>query len=280
MPTVAETLKQVTDALAKAGIDRPARDARILVAHAMDVPTDRLTLLLRDELEDEDQELLAKVLPRRLAREPLSHITGSRQFWKHDFAVTPDVLDPRPETELLVELALHQSFANVLDLGTGSGAILLSILMDRPGATGVGVDLSAPALEVAKTNAARFGVEDRVRLVQSDWFEKVQWRFDLIVSNPPYVTAAEMETLAPELAHEPRSALTDEGDGLAAYRQIACQARDFLAPGGRLIVEIGSTQAPEVSDLFVAGGLESVSVERDLDGRDRAVQGRKPLKGR
>lgn len=211
-------------------------------------------------------------VPQRLRRVPVSRIKGCRDFWRHEFSVTPGVLDPRPETETLVACALEAPFERLLDLGTGSGCIAISLLADRPKARGVATDLSDAALRVAAANARRIGVSERLELVLSDWFAGVQGGFDLIVSNPPYIAAAEMAALAPEVRlHEPRGALTDEADGLGAYRAIAARAAEFLVPGGRMLLEIGPTQAAEVADLLARGGLAEVTVHPDLDGRDRVI---------
>ncbi len=209
----------------------------------------------------------------RLMRQPVSQIRGWRHFWKHRFTVTPDVLDPRPETETLVAHALAGPFARVLDLGTGSGAILLSLLAERPGATGLGTDLSPAALAVARGNATTLAITNAAFLV-SDWFAAVDGRFDLIVSNPPYIAAAEMAALDPEVRDwEPHLALTPGGDGLGAYRAITAQAGQHLSPGGRLMVEIGPSQAAAVAALFDGAGLVDVVVLCDHDGRDRVIAG-------
>ena len=222
-----------------------------------------------------DQDFQALVA-RRLNREPFSHIAGYRHFWKHRFRVTADVLDPRPDTETLVQLALEEPFSKVLDLGTGSGCIVISLLAERPEARGVGTDMSEHAVLIAGENAAKIGVVDRLVLPLSDWFEDVGGRFDLIVSNPPYIAAGEMTGLAPEVQRfEPRSALTDEADGLSAYRAIAAGVLDHLRPGGRLLGEIGPTQAQAVSELFAGAGLADVAVHPDLNGRDRVIAARR-----
>lgn len=216
---------------------------------------------------------LDRFVQRRLRREPISHIAGKRAFWMHDFIVTPDVLDPRPDTETLVEVALSQPFDTVLDLGTGSGCIVLSLLHERPAARGQGADVSAAALDVARRNADLVGVADRITWTQSDWFSDVQGQFALIVSNPPYIARSEMPSLAPELGFEPRIALTDEADGLTAYRILTRQSPHHLRAGGRLVVEIGLTQADEVSALFEASGFQDVTGHTDLDGRNRVISG-------
>nr|MDJ0639557.1 HemK/PrmC family methyltransferase [Paracoccaceae bacterium] len=179
----------------------------------------------------------------------------------------------------LVELALSEPFSKVLDIGTGSGCILISLLMERPEALGVGTDISEEAVLIAGENAAKHGVDDRIILPVSDWFDDVGGRFDLIVSNPPYIARDEMDALSPDVRdHEPRRALTDDADGLTAYRVISTEARNHLAPSGRLLVEVGPTQGNAVQQLFKAAGLEDVSVHSDLDSRDRVVSARMPSK--
>ncbi|MGV6840306.1 MAG: peptide chain release factor N(5)-glutamine methyltransferase [Planktomarina sp.] len=257
--------------LAEGGIDDAGREARILTAHALGIPLSRLTLVQRDAAPD-DAGLWQMIDARRLQRVPISHLIGARQFYGRSFKVTPDVLDPRPETETLVHHALSLPFENVLDIGTGSGAILLSLLAERPAAHGVGTDLSQAALDVAAQNAAALGVEARATFIASDLFDHVpQGPFDLIVSNPPYIALDEMAALAPELSHEPRMALTDEGDGLRFYRVIADQAQRFMSKAGHVMVEIGYTQGAAVAQMFDAQGYENTSILTDLDGRDRVV---------
>ncbi|MEH6774521.1 MAG: peptide chain release factor N(5)-glutamine methyltransferase [Cereibacter changlensis] len=258
--------------LAGAGIDEPARDARRLLAHALRLEPDRLTLHLQDLLAPEAATRFETALAAREARQPVSQITGTRLFWGRSFRVTRDVLDPRPETETLIETAIEAPFASLLDLGTGSGAILLTLLAECPAARGLGTDLSPEALGVAGGNAKALGLAGRARFQTADWFAGVEGQFDLIVSNPPYIAEAEMAGLSPEVRDwEPHLALTPGGDGLDAYRAIAAAAPAHLAPGGRLLVEIGPTQGPAVSALFAAAGLSGLRVEADLDGRDRVV---------
>ena len=272
--SVSAALAELSGRLVAAGIDGAPREARRIVAAAMRVVPDRVTLMQADPLEPEAEDRLATMAARRCAREPLSHILGLRAFFDHEFRVTADVLDPRPETETLVSAALDAPFERVLDLGTGSGCILLSLIAVRPGAQGVGTDISAPALAVARENARILGVQDRCRFQRADWFAGIDapdGTFDLIVSNPPYIAAWEMADLAPELGHEPRAALTDEGDGLSAYRAIAAGAGRFLAPGGRLMVEIGWRQGPDVLAILGAAGFGGLRILPDLDGRDRVA---------
>lgn len=268
--TLADALRTGIRELAAAGVPDPARDTRLLLAHALEVPADRLTLLLPDPLPMRAAARFDAALWHRMMRRPVSQIIGRRLFWGRSFRVTRDTLDPRPETEALVAAALEEPFGSVLDLGTGTGAILLSLMAERPGAAGTGTDISPAALAVAEANATALGLGPR--LILSDWFAQVAGRFDLIVSNPPYIAAAEVTDLAPEVRDwEPRIALTDEGDGLGAYRAIAAGVGAHLAPGGRLAVEVGPTQAAAVAALFAAAGLRPEGTRRDMDGRERVV---------
>jgi release factor glutamine methyltransferase len=271
----AALLRDAAERLAAAGVEDAARDARWLLAHVLDVPRDRLAGRLDSPLTADQHVAFETAVAARVARQPVAQITGQRAFWGREFRVTPDVLDPRGDTETLIALALEAPFATVLDLGTGSGAILLTLLAERPAARGVGTDISDPALAVARGNAARLGVADRTSLRHADWFAGITGRFDLIVSNPPYIAMDEMPDLTPEVRDwEPRVALTDGGDGLAAYRAIADGVAAHLMPGGRLLVETGAGQGPAVQALFAAAGLAEVACHKDLDGRQRVVSAR------
>ena len=275
--TAAEALRAAIPRLAVAGIADAPRDARHLLAFAMALAPDRMTLHLSDALTPEAAARFEAALVARAARQPVSQITGFRLFWGRPFRVTPDVLDPRPETEILIEATLAAPFARVLDLGTGSGAIMLTLLAERPDATGLATDLSAAALSVAEVNAGRLGLANRVEFRRSDWFAEVGGQFDLIVSNPPYIAASEMADLAPEvLKWEPHMALSPGGDGLDAYRAIAAGAGEHLTPEGRVMVEIGPTQAADIRALFADAGLGRTKTLRDLDGRDRVVVAQRP----
>lgn len=274
--TGAEALRQGAARLAQAGVPGAAEDARLLLAHALDLPRHQLTGVLAAPLPPEALRRFDAALAARAARQPVSQILGRRAFWKHEFRVTRDTLDPRPETETLVEAALAEPFASVLDLGTGTGAILISLLTERPGTRGLGTEISPAALAVARENAKVMGV--CADFLESDWFASVTGQFDLIVSNPPYIALAEMAQLTPEVREwEPQQALTDGADGLSAYRAIAAGAPAHLAPGGRLMVEIGPTQGAAVAALMRAAGLAEPRILPDLDGRDRVVAARKPL---
>ena len=277
MTLIREALAEATARLTAAGIDGSARDARWLMAAATGIDRGRLTLHLNDELGGEAAFFFYNMMLERESRVPLSHIVRGREFYGRWFSVSPDVLDPRPETEILVHAALEVPFREVLDLGIGSGAILLTLLAERPEATGTGTDISAPALAKAEENARALQVFDRTHLERSHWYDNIGGRYDLIVSNPPYIAVAEMADLSPEVRnHEPRMALTDEADGLSAYRAIAAGARDHLTDGGWLMVEIGPTQGAAVAGMLTATGFDRVQIRQDLDQRDRVVLGQSP----
>lgn len=267
--------------LRAAGVEDAPRDARLLLAHAMGIPPDRLTLHIGDLMTGPQVNSFDAAIAARAARKPLSQITGRRLFWGLPFRVTSDTLDPRPETEILVAEALAEPFAKVLDLGTGTGCILLALLSERPEATGLGLDISAPALAVARENAMTLGLSDRAFFAQSNWLGGLRGEFDLIVSNPPYISVDEMSGLSPEVRkHEPHMALTDFGDGLSAYRVIASTVPFCLGPNGRLLLEIGPTQGQVVASLLQAEGFHDIRILPDLDGRDRVVAARRPVESR
>lgn len=275
--TAAEALRAAVPRLVAVGNAGAARDARLLLAHAMEVAADRLTLHLPDPMTDAALVRFEAAVTARLLHQPVAQIIGQRLFWGRSFQVTRDTLDPRPETEILVEAALQRPFARVLDMGTGSGCILLSLLADMPMAQGIGSDVSEAALAVAASNAARLGVQARADFVASDWFARIDGRFDLIVSNPPYIAAEEMAGLSRDvLDWEPHGALTPGGDGLAPYRIIAAGAGARLLAGGRILLEIGPTQGPAVAQMLAAQGFAAVTVLQDFDGRDRVVCAQKP----
>lgn len=271
-------LAEATQAMNAAEVPDAGRDARRLLAHVLKVPPGRLTLFLQDAVDPELAVIFRALVERRCERVPISHLTGRRLFYGREFLVTPEVLDPRPETETLIEAALAEPFDRVLDLGSGSGCILLTLLLEQAQARGVGVDLSAEALNVAYWNRNALGLEDRADLLNGSWFRALPLNtkpFDLIVSNPPYIAEEEMDALSPEVRlYEPRMALTDEADGLSCYRAICSGLAGHLSPGGRLMVEIGPTQGEAVSRLMKDAGLIHVGVVPDLDGRARVVTGR------
>ena len=270
--TGTEALRAALPRLQAAGVEGAARDLRLLLAFATGIPPDRLTPVLADPLPGAAAARFEAAVTARVARQPVSQIVGGRLFWGRWFRVTPDVLDPRPETETLIAAALDGEFSRVLDLGTGSGAILITLLAERAGATGTGVDLSPKALSVAAANAAALSVAGRATFLQSDWLSAVRGRFDLVVANPPYIAQADMPGLSPEVRlWEPRLALTPGGDGLGAYRSILRDVRSVLVPGGRVLLETGAGQGDAVAALCQSAGLQAVRVLPDMDGRDRVV---------
>lgn len=270
--TANDALRDAIPTLRDAGIQDPARDARLLLSHAMQIPPDRLTLHLHDPLSATAATQFATMVAARLTRQPIAQIIGHRLFWGRKFQVTKDVLDPRPETEILIAEALKSPADTILDLGTGTGIILLTLLSEWPNAIGTGTDISHAALAVAQTNALALNLAPRSTLTQSNWFDAIPNRYDLITSNPPYIAAHEMPHLSADVLNfEPHIALTPGGDGLDAYRAIAAGAAARLNPKGRLIVEIGPTQGPAVCALFADAGLFAPNITKDFDGRDRVV---------
>lgn len=275
--TAAEAMVAAMARLRAAGVPDPARDARVLLAHAAKVDAARVTLIAPEDIAPEIAERYDNLVALRAVRVPVSQLIGAREFYGRRFEISRDVLDPRPETEALIEVALSEPFARILDLGTGSGCILVTLLAERPEAEGIGVDLSEAACLHASANATRHAVAERATILQSDWFDAVEGRYDLIVSNPPYLAAAEMNEVQPELRdHEPRLALTDEKDGLSAYRTIATHAQEYLNSDGRVLVEIGWQQGAAVSAIFAAQGWAEVAILPDLGGWDRVVLASKP----
>ncbi|MGQ0484872.1 MAG: peptide chain release factor N(5)-glutamine methyltransferase [Hyphomicrobiales bacterium] len=261
-------------AFAAAGIETAALDARLLLQH--------VTGLAHEEIAADPERAVAaaealrfrQLAARREAREPVSRILGEREFHGRSFAVTQAVLDPRPDTETLIDaaLALRPAPERLLELGTGSGAIIVTLLAEWPAATGLATDLSAAALAVAERNAGRHKVNRRAGFVHGDWFAGVDGPFDLILSNPPYIPSGEIAGLAPDVrGFDPLRALDGGPDGLEAFRRIAAGANGRLAPGGAVLVEIGAGQSAEVEAIFAAAGLTCQGRARDLSGHIRCL---------
>jgi release factor glutamine methyltransferase len=271
LPRRADVRAALADAAARFGFSAtPRLDAELLLAHALGVSRERMLLTLGDW---QVPDAFAALVERRAGHEPVAYLTGTRHVWTVELAVGPGVLVPRADTETLIEAAVDHVAgtagpARVLDLGTGSGALLLAALDQWPAATGVGVDASEAALAVARGNAVRLGMAARAAMVRGGW-DGPGGTFDLILCNPPYIAAD--EDLPREVAgYEPASALYAGADGLDDYRRIAPLVRPQLAPGGVACVEIGATQAETAGALFRAEGL-AVAVRRDLGGRDRCL---------
>lgn len=277
----AKTAEQVLKAsLARAGnVGKGdlAKDARKFVAYVLGVDVTRLDASLATELPKDVIPAIEDGIAALAQGLPLSRLIQRRAFWKEEFHITGDVLDPRPDTETLVEAALDIPFARLLDLGTGSGCILVSLLNERRDATGVGADISPEALSVAQRNVNEAGCGDVAELVQSDWFSNITDRFDVIVSNPPYIDADTYAGLDDNvLQYDPKIALTPGETGLEAYRVIVPGALEHLTSGGWLMVEIGFDQAAPVKELFISAGYDPVEVLKDINGKDRVIRGKAP----
>jgi release factor glutamine methyltransferase len=270
--------------LEAAGIDSPVIDARLLLEAAAGASRADILTDPRRPLSAAQTRTLEDYLARRERREPVSHILGVKGFWKIMLQVTPDVLTPRPDTEAILDAVLprfeEQQAFKLLDLGVGSGAILLAILAERPRATGLGVDVSDEAIAVARENAARLGLSQRAAFLHGDWTTGLaDADFDLVVSNPPYIASGEIAGLAPEVRdHEPRLALDGGPDGLDAYRALAPEILRVLKPGGHFALELGVGQRQAVEALLAGAGAVELGIGLDLAGRERVLSGaKKPL---
>ena len=280
-----QTLADYAQTLSHAGVDTARLDAEVLMGHVLGLTREQLLSAADFRLNDVELRQYREHLARRVEREPIAYITGRQEFWSLEFRVLPDVLIPRPETERLIETALALARElpqlhplQVLDIGTGSGVIAVSLAKELPSAVIWATDISPAALEIAGNNAACNGVAARVRLFHGDLFDAIgefTGRFALIVSNPPYIRSAEIDALEPEVSRwEPRGALDGGADGLDFYRRIVRQAGDYLAPNGAVVVEVSADMGKEVSGLFTAGGYTDVAIVRDYAGRDRVVVAR------
>jgi release factor glutamine methyltransferase len=283
---VSAVLRQAAQRLISRGIESGALDAEILLGHVLGAGREQIVVGANAPLDDADAWAYEHLLSRRLRREPTAYITGKREFWSLDFRVSPVVLIPRPETELLVEIALTLAREScparplrIIDLGTGSGAIAVALASELTSAEIVATDVSAEALAVAESNAVSNGVAERIRFVQGDLFDPLEPEkpVDLVVSNPPYVRRSDIDTLEPEVSRwEPRGALDGGLDGLDYYRRIAAQAFRYLAPHGALAVEIGAGMGQAVAALFQdAAQCAGVNIYDDYTGIERVVVARK-----
>ncbi|MEZ4526998.1 MAG: peptide chain release factor N(5)-glutamine methyltransferase [Desulfobacterales bacterium] len=286
--TILRILRWTTSHFRSRHIENPRASAEILLAHALGIR--RIDLYLRHDqpLMPEERERFRELIRRRLRHEPVAYIVGRRGFWTLELSLSPAVLIPRPETECLVEAALECLPRNpenrILDLGTGSGAIILSLAAERPENRFYASDRSPAALEIAKANAAGNGLEGKIHFFCGDWFAPLCPEipgFDLIVSNPPYIRSAEIRDLQPEISFEPKAALDGGPDGLAEIRQIVGQARNYLAADGFLIMEIGCDQAGEVVRMAEkCGAYDQIRCTADYSARDRVVQMRRKAEKR
>lgn len=272
---VGELLRAAAARLGEAGIEAAPREARLLLAHALGLDASGLLALGRHALVDPDR--FEVLVARRGSREPLAFLTGRQGFWTLDLAVSAATLIPRADSETLIEALLaarsdHGRIGRLLDLGTGTGCLLLAALSEYQAAWGVGVDLSPAACRLAADNASSNGLARRSAFVCADWGAPVAGRFDVVLSNPPYIPATDLSTLMPEVGgHEPRRALDGGADGLAAYRQLMPVLAERLEPGGLGVLEVGIGQADEVVALGLSAGLRAAGVRSDLGGVPRAV---------
>jgi release factor glutamine methyltransferase len=283
--TIDELRRRAWNVLKAAGIANPVREADWLLAHVLGLPAHALLLEGERAVSARQAERSWALIRRRASHEPLQYLLGTQEFRGLDMAVTPDVLIPRPETELLVEETLRAiarvSGPRLADVGTGSGCIAVAVVRERPDATVYALDISAPALAVARANAIRHGTFDRIRFIQTDLLEafsaRARERFDVIVSNPPYIPVGELDGLQPEVAHyEPRMALAAGSDGLTYHRQLLREAPTFLKPGGCLIMELGYGQADSVMSLArSSGAYDSVVCRKDTAGIERVLVARR-----
>jgi len=283
-PSIQDCLRDLRRRFGKAGIDTAELDARLLVQAAAGLDHASLILKAGDILSKPELRALEKMAQRRLVFEPVSRILGEREFYGRWFMVTSDVLDPRPDTETLVEVALkvagRQQRKNeplhILDIGTGTGAIIISLLCELPDARGLATDISKSALEVARQNGCRLGVDSRLEFKETSWCRGVDQQFDMIVSNPPYIVESDINNLAADVKNfDPKLALDGGKDGLQAYRQIAVQSPTCLKSGGSILLETGFDQAELVVEIFRSVGFSEhcnvATIQKDMGGNDRVV---------
>jgi release factor glutamine methyltransferase len=280
--TLGELQRTAIGRLRAAGIDSAPLDARLLIGHALGLERETLFAYPERPLNGEDCCAADMLIERRIAREPVSRILGRREFWSLNFALSPAVLDPRPDSETLIEAVLaacpdRDRPWRILDLGTGSGCLLLALLSEFPAATGLGLDRSPEAVAIAAVNARALGLAARARLIFADWSESLdhlagESGFEIVISNPPYIPDREIAALEPEVARfDPPGALAGGDDGLEAYRRLAVLTPTLLAPGGIGVFEVGCGQAAAVAALFRAAGLTVPAIRRDLAGIERCV---------
>ena len=277
--TIGECVADGARRLAVAGVPDARREARLILAHALGIEPVAVTGY--PERPVSDPQAFEALVARRARREPLSHLTGRREFWSLEFETGPATLDPRPDSETLVEAALaavqdREAPLSLLDLGAGTGCLLLALLHELPMAAGLGVDVSPEALAVARRNADRLGLASRLRLEEGNWGESLDGPFDLIVCNPPYIPTADIPGLEPEVSvFEPPLALDGGPDGLDAYRALMPDVARLLASEGAAVLEFGAGQGQAVGKIVAAEGLVAAGVARDLAGLDRCLTARK-----
>lgn len=279
MDTLATLRKKIEARLRKKGIEEAPLDARLLISHIIPVTEIDFAINADQTVSNEQQNLIDILVQKREKRIPMSQIFGEKEFWSLSFKVTRDTLTPRPDSETLIEVALNEFEDNnttlsILDLGTGSGCLLLTLLSELKNATGLGIDVSASAIKVANENATNLSLNNRATFLKSDWFEKLSKtkKFDLIIANPPYIGLNEKPELTPEVCeHEPYSALFAGEEGLDDYRIIAADISSYMSEKSIIILEIGYRQSSAVKDIFEQKGFKNINVFQDLGGRDRCL---------
>ena len=271
MHLIYKVLAEASNELKEISGSNPIREARILLEFVL--KNQEKFLNTNHNISNNDFIIFQRLIKKRLKFQPISQIIGERYFWKNKFFINSDVLDPRPDTETLIEHTLSfGSFFNILDLGTGSGCIILSLLDEYNAAMGIGVDKSKKALNVAQKNAELLNLNDRVKFQIGNWCDGLDNKFDLIVSNPPYISEKEILGLSNDVINwEPRIALTPEGDGLGAYKNIINGVKNILIPNGRIIFEIGHAQGNEVSNLLKSNNFKEINIVKDINNKDRVV---------
>ena len=258
--------------LSKSGIKGGARDARILTAYALEVPISDLSLKINERVSGKIISKLEKLINRRIDREPISKILERREFWGRTFSINKNVLDARGDTETLIDFVIDKPVKSVLDLGTGSGAIEVTLACEWEDANVTAIDISEDALSLAKKNAEKFNVKNKINFLKSDWFDAVEGLFDLIIANPPYIGLMEQRKISPEvIKYDPEIALFAGSDGLGAYKKIIPSLAKFLNPEGSVVLEIGASQSNEVKDLMNSFGFFDLKTVKDLSGKDRLI---------
>jgi release factor glutamine methyltransferase len=271
-----EVLAEATARLAEAGVAEPRLDARLLVGAALGLSREAMVAHPDRAVGDDERAAIDALLRRRAAREPVARILGTREFWSLDFTVTPATLEPRPDSETVIEAALgafpdRDAALTVLDLGTGTGCLLLALLSEFPNANGVGVDVSSDAVDAAAANARRLGFGRRAHFVCDDWAESLTGPFDCILANPPYIPSSDLAGLAPEIAHDPHAALDGGPDGMSGIAGVVDAAQRLLHPEGRAFVEIGAGQSEAAQALALRNGLVVANMRADIGGIPRVL---------
>ena len=258
--------------LSHSGIESAARDARVLTAYALEVPISDLSLKINDKVSANILSKLEKLILRRINREPISKILGRREFWGRTFSINKNVLDPRGDTETLIDYVIEKPVKKVLELGTGSGVIAVTLACAWKEVQVTAVDISEDALLLAQINAEKFNVENKIQFLKSDWFENVEGIFDMIISNPPYIGWVEQNKISPEVKkYDPEIALFAGYDGFDAYKKIIPSLSKFLNQDGLVVLEVGASQSSQVKDIMNSFGFFDVEILKDLSGKKRVV---------